>query len=322
MNLSPAFSFVGDLFLVHSEFRSVGRELALSAVQFSIRPPVYDKTCTGCPVFFVPPFMTTGRVMLPAEVYARVKGHPTAHSTGRSLALDDRHIDRIASEVKSFLKQHSGQKAVLVGHSLGGVLGVMVAQRYPELVSDVITIASPQSTYRHLDEIWSSPVGKVYRFLNTFYLISQRSKASRETELVSFFEAVTHPLPDNMGSTSVIIAGDEVVRPETCLNFGAFLNPAALSTKAPVENLIVRGPSHGAAACHRRTLEILGERLSAIAVGNRQPYVVPYHFRDHVRVIPPGSDPQTLEDLPTVKTSSGLVPRQHRQERASQLVPV
>jgi pimeloyl-ACP methyl ester carboxylesterase len=59
----------------------------------------------------------------------------------RNLHCPDRLIDALSDRLRSRLKP--GEKALIVGHSKGGLLGYGIAHRHPELVERLLALGSP-----------------------------------------------------------------------------------------------------------------------------------------------------------------------------------
>jgi esterase len=75
---------------------------------------------------WLPPEITDGRRIVRIDF----RGHGSSDHTPGTYVLD-RYVD----DVVTVLREVVGRPAVVVGHSLGGVVGWTLAQRHPELVS-------------------------------------------------------------------------------------------------------------------------------------------------------------------------------------------
>jgi pimeloyl-ACP methyl ester carboxylesterase len=80
---------------------------------------------------------------------------------GRNMGPGNNVLDRLLREVE-FKVEHTGDKVTLIGHSLGGVYAREIARSKPELVEQVISLASPFNI--SFDR--TSVVRKIYSLLN------------------------------------------------------------------------------------------------------------------------------------------------------------
>ena len=67
---------------------------------------------------------------------------PDLVNFGKSDRIDNVSIDTYADFVKGFMDQLKIEKAVVVGHSLGGAVSMSLAFRYPQLVSKLVLVDS------------------------------------------------------------------------------------------------------------------------------------------------------------------------------------
>ena len=109
----------------------------------------------GRPVLLLPGLFNSDRSMAPMRRYLAAKGHD-AHgwSLGRNLGARtvgadcERLIERVAA-----LHDRLGPVA-LVGVSLGGMMARLVAHRRPDLVRQVVTVASPFAGSGKATNVW------------------------------------------------------------------------------------------------------------------------------------------------------------------------
>ncbi|HEV7329965.1 MAG TPA: alpha/beta hydrolase [Flavisolibacter sp.] len=60
---------------------------------------------------------------------------PDLPGTGDSEALEDMRLESMADAVKAVIDAEGGEKAVLIGHSMGGYITLAFAERYPEALN-------------------------------------------------------------------------------------------------------------------------------------------------------------------------------------------
>lgn len=99
----------------------------------------------GHPVLILPGFMTSDRSTRSLRSYLEKIGYdPHAWALGRNLG--PRAVGREGEKLLARLDaihEICGQKVTLIGWSLGGVLARQVSRQRPELVRQIITLASP-----------------------------------------------------------------------------------------------------------------------------------------------------------------------------------
>jgi pimeloyl-ACP methyl ester carboxylesterase len=109
----------------------------------------------GQPVLTLPGWLATDASTLLLRRYLRALGyHAHRWGQGRNAGPDPALARALAERVAGLADRH-GRSVSLVGWSLGGVYARELARRRPELVTRVITLASPLNT-RLADEVASS----------------------------------------------------------------------------------------------------------------------------------------------------------------------
>jgi triacylglycerol lipase len=106
-------------------------------------PDRVDAANGGPPVLLVPGLLAGDASLRPLAARLRQAGYPTYRShlranVGCAQAVGDM-LERRLEEVVA----HHQRPATIVGHSLGGLLAKSLAHRRPDLVTDVVTLASP-----------------------------------------------------------------------------------------------------------------------------------------------------------------------------------
>jgi pimeloyl-ACP methyl ester carboxylesterase len=124
------------------------RELRPPAAQRpASRPPA---THTAVPVLLIPGLFQPDRSMDDLGRYLADCGHETwPCGLDRNIDCSEASLRRLEKRLRA---AGHGRRAVIVGHSRGGLLGRVLAARAPELVCGVITIGSP-----HRDQLAVHP---------------------------------------------------------------------------------------------------------------------------------------------------------------------
>jgi pimeloyl-ACP methyl ester carboxylesterase len=97
----------------------------------------------GTPVLLVPGYLAGDRSLGPLAAWLRQIGYspqPAAISVNVDCAT--RTLERLVRRLRAVTEAH-GDRALIVGHSLGGVLGRLLASREPDLVRGVVCLGSP-----------------------------------------------------------------------------------------------------------------------------------------------------------------------------------
>ena len=86
---------------------------------------------------------------------------PEGWAMGINTGADPAKLKRLAKRI-AFLAEKHDKPVLLIGWSLGGLYARILAQRVPEHLAMVVTVASPFSGDRHANNAW-----KIYNALNT-----------------------------------------------------------------------------------------------------------------------------------------------------------
>jgi triacylglycerol lipase len=174
-------------------------------------------TGTGDPVLLVPGFLSGDGSLARLADYLREAGHAPASSELRrngacseaTLALLEMRVERLADD--------AGTRVGIVGHSRGGVLGRVLAHRRPDLISGVVTLASPMRDHLAVHPLlWAQAVG-----LATLGSLGvpglMRLSCGMGACCSRFWEDLAAPLRDGVGSLSVYTQSDGVVDWRACV---------------------------------------------------------------------------------------------------------
>jgi pimeloyl-ACP methyl ester carboxylesterase len=111
-----------------------------------LRDPIYRgegvPVGRGRMVMLIPGFLAGDRSLNTMRGWLVRNGYrPLRSGIDFNMQSSDLLVERIAARLRK--KLPAGKKAMVIGQSRGGTLGVGLAQRYPKLVSQVIALGSP-----------------------------------------------------------------------------------------------------------------------------------------------------------------------------------
>jgi triacylglycerol lipase len=112
----------------------------------------------GRPVMLLPGLVVSDLSNLVLRRYLNRLGyHAVGWGLGRNLGMRSIGADgAILLRRVEALQRESGAPVTLVGVSLGGIMARLVAHRRPDLVREVITVASPYAGHPHATRVWKA----------------------------------------------------------------------------------------------------------------------------------------------------------------------
>jgi triacylglycerol lipase len=132
----------------------------------------------------------------------------------RNSHCPDRLIDSLSARLKVILEP--GEKALLIGHSKGGLLSYGIAQRHPELVERVLAMGSPLRDPFLLQ--WNTSVTvRAVAALNRIRGGARRGCYTRECTCEAM-RLVYAGSPPPVPVTNIASQKDGIVRYESCLH--------------------------------------------------------------------------------------------------------
>lgn len=187
------------------------------------------------PVLALPGFLASDLSMAPLRRYLAELGYDThAWRMGRNLGgvakMRSALLDRLAR-----IHADSGRKVSIVGWSLGGVYARDLALRAPEMVRNVVTLASPFA-----DDIRATNATRLYELLSG-------ERVGNDPELA---QAIAGDLP--VPATSIYSKSDGIVNWRTCL----------LTPSETAENIEVYFASHVGIGVNPAALWAIADRLA------------------------------------------------------------
>ena len=98
----------------------------------------------GHPVLVIPAFTANDWLNAPLRHILSKKGYKTyGWKGGINLGLKEKKSQHLRKRLKEIYEMNGNQKVTIIGHSLGGFYARALAQEFPDMVRDVITIATP-----------------------------------------------------------------------------------------------------------------------------------------------------------------------------------
>jgi triacylglycerol lipase len=95
------------------------------------------------PVLLVPGFISGDFSLTVLARHLRRNGHRTfASRLGANLGCTDAMVDRLIARLAA-VAADEGRRTALVGHSRGGMIAKLAAQRRPDLVASVVVLSAP-----------------------------------------------------------------------------------------------------------------------------------------------------------------------------------
>ena len=219
----------------------------LPAYPFLRRAPAGD----GHPVLVLPGFMASDFSTRALRRFLRDKGYRThGWKLGRNLGPNDVLIAAMLERLQG-LHGRYGRRVSLIGWSLGGIYARELARALPELVRQVITLASP---FRDLDAV------NVPRFLQRR---ARRRRPERDDRPVR--ARLREPL--TVPTTAIVSRTDAIASWQSCCT-----EPGPLSENLEVDS------SHLGIGHHPVVLLTIADRLAQLE-GAWKPFAPPRGWR-------------------------------------------
>ena len=202
----------------------------------------------GQPVVLVPGFLAGDDSLGLMTSWLRRTGHRT-RSAGMRWNVDcsSAAADRLGERLECLADRH-GQRVAIIGQSRGGNFAKVLAQRYPQFVSGIVTLGSPQTDPFDIHPIVHAQVMAMGTLgsLGVRGLFSHRCRWGNCCQ--SFWDDMRKPLRDDVRYVSVYSRTDGIV------NWRACLDPHA-------DRHVEVDASHIGMAVHRGTYRAVAEAL-------------------------------------------------------------
>lgn len=195
----------------------------------------------GHPVLVLPGMMTGDFFYKTFRRHIDEKGYKAyTWNNGVNMGLSDKTAEHLRARLEEVYKDSGNKKITIIGHSLGGIFARELAREYPEMVRDVITMASPFGGMTGGD-------GVPQLLRKIFNLFSGKKKWDGDPAIHN--RGLT---PPPVPVTSVFSNDDPIIRPH------ASLNPAA----AQAENIEVGAKTHMGIPFRRQSVIAIFDRLA------------------------------------------------------------
>lgn len=186
--------------------------LAVRELTALLRDPVFRGRGVprgdGRPVLLIPGFLAGDWTMRVMHAWLGRIGY-SAHLSG--ILLNVHHSERMLSGLRrrvAAIGKQTESRVTLVGHSRGGLLAKVLAQRKPEDIEQVVALGSPLADWTDLAAITHHAVG-VVRTANELAYGRKLNVEGRFTYDLK--------LPPSVPTTSIYTKADDVVNFRSCL---------------------------------------------------------------------------------------------------------
>ncbi len=161
----------------------------------------------GHPVLVIPGFTANDFFTAPLRHILQDKGYkPYKWKGGFNIGLKDKTTEHLARRLKEIYEENGNQKVSLIGHSLGGFYARTLAQEFPDMVRDVITVDTPFGIGMKQDAAPAFVVSTILKLSEAKYSINNEGMSER---LLT---------PPQMPTTSIFSKIDTVAGWQACLN--------------------------------------------------------------------------------------------------------
>jgi len=162
----------------------------------------------GRPVLLIPGFLAGDQTLLTMRAWLRRMDYKPELS---GISFNVRHSDTTAEAVLERLYAHhrrTRQKVAIVGHSRGGLLAKVIADRNPELVSQVIALGSPLNEALDVHPLTMAAVHAARLYNRLRYQTPANGEAAFMAQLAA---------PPAVPVTSIYTRSDGVVNWKACI---------------------------------------------------------------------------------------------------------
>jgi pimeloyl-ACP methyl ester carboxylesterase len=203
------------------------------------------------PVVLVPGFISGDVSQVALARHLRRQGHRTFRSEiGANLGCTDAMVHRLLRRVETVVAGE-GRRVAVVGHSRGGMIVKLAAQRRPDLVSGIVVLSAPVTSTL-------SVAAHVRKQLELLFRLHRRGFGSVISEDCVIGECgariaaeLERPFPSGVRYTSVYSRSDAIIDWQTCLD------PAAECVEVEA--------SHTGMATDDAVAALVAARLAALA---------------------------------------------------------
>ena len=204
------------------------------------------------PVVLVPGFISGDFSLTVLARSLRRAGHRTfASRIGANLGCTEDMVDRLIQRLVDVVAAE-GRKVALVGHSRGGMIAKLAAQRRPELVTSLVVLSAPVTQTLSVAPHVRKQLELLFRLQarGVPRVISQVCLTGECAALIG--EELDQPFPSGLPYLSVYSEVDAIIDWHTCLDPGA--------------ELVEVPTSHTGMATDPRVLRLVADRFSSTAM--------------------------------------------------------
>lgn len=181
------------------------------------------------PILLIPGFLAGDLSMMVLGEWLRRQGYDV-HYPGIVVNTDcpDRMLTDLVRQIRH-LRQSSGRRITLIGHSKGGYLGRALAHRYPKLIGHVVALGSPFNDPLDIHPFTLLLVDLVKSFYRHQHYSGRQQPhygplCYSTACTCPFARGLSETLPDDVRYTAVYSRKDGVVRWRHCLTDDADAN--------------------------------------------------------------------------------------------------
>jgi triacylglycerol lipase len=229
-----------------AEFRAYGSMIKLFGR--AVEQPVPS---AAAPAVLVPGFISGDVSLVALARHLRRAGHRTFRSEiGANLGCTDEMVRRLLGRVEQ-VASGEGRRIALVGHSRGGMIVKLAAQRRPDLVAGIVVLSAPVTSTL-------SVAPHVRKQLELLFRLHRRGFARVISEDCVTGECggrvaaeLDEPFPADVAYTSVYSQSDAIIDWHTCLD--------------PAAECVEVGSSHSGMGTDAAVAALVTARLGALA---------------------------------------------------------
>lgn len=245
--LDAASDFLPSAAARQAEFRAYASMIKLFGRAVDQPPPG-----AAVPAILVPGFISGDVSLVALARHLRRAGHRTFRSElGANLGCTDEMVRRLLRRVER-VAADKGRRIALVGHSRGGMIVKLAAQRRPDLVAGIVVLSAPVTSTL-------SVAPHVRKQLELLFRLHRRGLARMISEDCVIGECGTRiateldePFPADVAYTSVYSQSDAIIDWHTCVD------PAAECVAADCSHTGMGTDDAVAAVVRERLARIVG----------------------------------------------------------------
>ncbi len=245
VRLEPGADFVADRAARAAELRAYGRMVRLVG-----RPVEQPPSGLAVPTILVPGFISGDVSLAVLSRQLRRARHRTFRSEiGANVGCTDAMVRRLIVRLER-VADDEGRRIALVGHSRGGMIVKLAAQRRPDLVAGIVVLSAPVTGTL-------SVAAHVRKQLELLFRLNRRGFGTVLAEdcvtgtcAARVVGELVAPFPTQVAYTSVYSRSDAIIDWHTCLD--------------PAAELVEVGCSHTGMGTDPAVRRIVRQRLAAL----------------------------------------------------------